>query len=212
MDDSIPFIGVRIENALGHRLADLFSLLVDLKTTRTQLAMLRIAHRQKARREMLDALFTAAHVHYVRCFAEGTRERLDPDIIFAGRLQEFREVHDFVKDVRDKHISHPVNSLERVAIGVVMDRERKWSNVLSSQMSLAVPMGRDIRNFGTIAKICIHWCRARQREVGRRLQDEVINMPMAELEKLPRFEMQVGEDEYQRPAKGTRRLYTGKPS
>ncbi len=59
-----------------------------------------------------SALYTQALVSYVRCFTTGRRKGLDIGI-FEGR-PDLLKIHDHVKSIRDKHVSHPVSDYEQV--------------------------------------------------------------------------------------------------
>jgi hypothetical protein len=57
-----------------------------------------------------EALSAAACVKYARCFVSGVRSSLDPKLLQAD--DELRMTHDFVLELRNKHIGHSVNSFE----------------------------------------------------------------------------------------------------
>lgn len=61
-----------------------------------------------------SALYTQALVSYVRCFTSGRRKGLDT-AIFSGR-EDLRTAHNEFKDIRDKHVAHPVGKLEHWGI------------------------------------------------------------------------------------------------
>ena len=67
---------------------------------------------------MIEALWTAALVKYIRCFATGKRFGLDVSV-FDG-LEGARDTHQFFKDMRDKHVVHSVNPFEDASVGVVL--------------------------------------------------------------------------------------------
>jgi hypothetical protein len=60
------------------------------------------------------ALYTQALVSYVRCFTSGRRKGLDT-AIFSDR-EDMLTAHNEFKDIRDKHVAHPVGKLEHWGI------------------------------------------------------------------------------------------------
>ena len=67
---------------------------------------------------LIEALWTAALVKYVRCFTSGKRFGLDPSV-FDG-LAGASETHQYFKNMRDKHVAHSVNPFEGVGVRVVL--------------------------------------------------------------------------------------------
>ena len=57
------------------------------------------------------ALSTAACISYARCFTTGVREALNQALLDSA-ASEFRTLHEFVLNLRNKHIAHSVNSFE----------------------------------------------------------------------------------------------------
>jgi hypothetical protein len=73
---------------------------------------------------LIQALWTAALVAYIRCFTTGVRFRLtEKDLADVPLLGEVREFHRLLKDLRDKHIAHSVNPYETVKVGAVLSPE-----------------------------------------------------------------------------------------
>jgi hypothetical protein len=70
---------------------------------------------------LIEALWTAALVKYVRCFTSGKRFGLDVSV-FDG-CSGANETHQYYKDMRDKHVAHSVNPFEGVAVGVLLEGE-----------------------------------------------------------------------------------------
>lgn len=71
-----------------------------------------------------EALAYAAAVAYARCFGKGVRPPL-PKVLIEEAPAEVRETHEFIMDLRNKHIAHSVNVFEEnrvVANVLVVDR------------------------------------------------------------------------------------------
>jgi hypothetical protein len=75
---------------------------------------------------MAQALWSSALVAYVRCFGSGKRFGLDADIVEQVGLEgEVRTWHQYLRNMRDKHIAHSVNPFETVIIAAVLTPEDK---------------------------------------------------------------------------------------
>lgn len=72
------------------------------------------------------ALWTAAVIAYCRCFSDGIRARLTVADVENLQIEGAADFHQYLRDMRDKHVAHSVNPFERVAVGVVLspDKER----------------------------------------------------------------------------------------
>ncbi|MBA2526508.1 MAG: hypothetical protein H0V18_12125 [Pyrinomonadaceae bacterium] len=64
-----------------------------------------------------EGLSTAACISYARCFPPGIRGSLDPDLLSTADT-ELQTLHEFVLDLRNKHIAHSVNSFEENVVTV----------------------------------------------------------------------------------------------
>ncbi|MDP3282545.1 MAG: hypothetical protein Q8M57_16155 [Nitrosomonas sp.] len=66
---------------------------------------------------LIESLYISALVSYIRGFTSGKRAaRLSTDIF--SKLDGAEVVHNYFKDIRDKHIAHSVNPFEQVKVGV----------------------------------------------------------------------------------------------
>jgi hypothetical protein len=70
---------------------------------------------------LAHALYTQALVSYVRCFSSGRRRALKKSV-FSDR-PELSELHDRLKTIRDRHLSHPVDKLELCGVYVAATSE-----------------------------------------------------------------------------------------
>lgn len=68
---------------------------------------------------LIEALWSAALVAYVRAFATGVRHGLSEDDV-SGLPGEPVAVHRWYKDLRDKHVVHSVNPYEEVSVGAIL--------------------------------------------------------------------------------------------
>jgi hypothetical protein len=60
---------------------------------------------------LYEALSGAAVVRYGRCFKSGVRDRL-PELALDAAPEVLKDTHEFVLDLRDKHVAHSVNPFE----------------------------------------------------------------------------------------------------
>lgn len=58
-----------------------------------------------------EAIANAAAVAYARCFISGVRPPL-PTALLSSAPQHIRETHEFIMELRNKHIAHSVNVFE----------------------------------------------------------------------------------------------------
>lgn len=70
------------------------------------------------------AYFSAAAIAYSRCFGTGVRGGLDLailDTLDQSQPGAAREIHDYIKNMRDKHIAHSISPFEFVMVGGMVD-------------------------------------------------------------------------------------------
>lgn len=125
-----------------------------------------------------EALSTAASVAYARCFVSGVRQSLDPALL-SGEDAELRSTHDFILNLRNKHVAHSVNSFEENSVTVHVEEFFKSSAEISS----VVP--RHTRqtglSFDEPAKLkrLVAWWLARVREESRAEVEVVLRVVRA---------------------------------
>lgn len=66
---------------------------------------------------LIESLYISALVSYIRGFTSGKRAtRLSTEVF--SKLDGAEAVHNYFKDIRDKHIAHSVNPFEQVKVGL----------------------------------------------------------------------------------------------
>lgn len=150
---------VRLDSETARELADLISLKHDFVTARESLDELLTLESSEAesgdeeaaarRRTVVQrALFNAAIISYGRAFASGVRSA-KPDVSAAiadSRAEaELLQVHDYMLDLRDKHIAHSVSPLEGITVGAVLAEsgEREVRSMVDTRLFFALPRDRD---------------------------------------------------------------------
>jgi hypothetical protein len=93
-------------------LADYTGIQIDLKTAKQFIELLGYTYPSGAEaRNITDALTTAILVRYFRAFG-GIRAKSWWEEGFACLTQDERDMHQHLKDIRDKHIAHSLNFYE----------------------------------------------------------------------------------------------------
>lgn len=114
---------VQVDFAEAKCLADLASIFQDLSfTVQASERLLSVVEDESQDPILIQSLWTAALISYVRCFAHGKRFGLSEETISHLEGNPI-EVHRFYKNLRDKHIAHSVNPFEEVAVGLVLPEE-----------------------------------------------------------------------------------------
>ncbi|NIH86597.1 hypothetical protein [Amycolatopsis granulosa] len=73
---------------------------------------------------LIRAMWSSALVAYKRCFERGKRTGLTIEDVRSLALQgEVEGWHQFLLDMRDKHVAHSVNPFEEVRVGAIIDEE-----------------------------------------------------------------------------------------
>ena len=143
---------------------------------------------------LLEALGGAAVIAYGRCFIGGIREKLDPELLFAGKTSEEASLHDRILAVRSLHVAHAVNKQEAHTLMVKLAQEPGGSLRvvgMSSRSSSRFPLSPD--ECTAAAALCKSWMKALTVEHVReqqRLLPFFLGMSAAELLALPEDEIQ----------------------
>ena len=105
---------VRVDFAEAGHLADLLSIHQDHSfTIGASTRLLEAINEMPGDSVLIQSLWTAALISYIRCFASGKRYGLSEEIL--SRLEGAPiDVHRFYKHLRDKHIAHSVNPFEEI--------------------------------------------------------------------------------------------------
>jgi len=120
-----------------------------------------------------SALYTQALVSYVRCFTSGRRKGLTLEI-FAGK-PELLVKHQDIKGIRDKHVAHPVDNLERWDVLVAARGETGKAVGLGIHSWFFVSAATDeLRSFLQLIMFVERWIKSRIQEVGDSLAKVVI--------------------------------------
>lgn len=73
-----------------------------------------------------QALWRSAIIHFVKCFGHSSsRRRLSYDNIYRGEPPVARELFNFFKALRDKHVAHDENAMAQCLSGAIINKGDK---------------------------------------------------------------------------------------
>jgi hypothetical protein len=120
-----------------------------------------------------SALYTQALVSYVRCFTSGRRKGLERSLL--EEHPELLKIHDDIKEIRDRHVSHPVSDYERCNLLVAAesaDSPARGLGVHHLFFSGAGP--QDLKNFRKLVSFVHRQITAQLNQVGNQIAKEAI--------------------------------------
>ena len=119
------------------------------------------------------ALFTQALVSYVRCFTSGRRKALDSAIF--DSTPELLKLHQEFKELRDRHVAHPVSAHEHVAILVAAEDEKSPGVGLGVRAWFYMGLApTDAKKFMKLITFVDRHVKSRVVEVGNQLARKVM--------------------------------------
>jgi hypothetical protein len=139
-----------------------------------------------------EALWTAALVHYFKCFSSGSRNRLSAETIYADAPPEALEAFRYLKALRDKHLVHDVNGFAQVTTGAVIaspEKDYKIEKIVSltsHAMSLDVNFG----NCSLLVQGALKWVRSRYDRLCNEITSDLEARTYEDLMALPSLSMQ----------------------
>jgi hypothetical protein len=152
-----PVVEVNFKEA--KMLADIGAIVQDLRSVMKICSRLKKELKNQLEdNQLIEDLWTAALIKYVRCFAFGKRYGLD-NSIFDGLNGEPLKVHAIYKDLRDKHIAHSVNPFEQMKVGLILSTEENKNRnvegvatVSMRQITLSID---GVHQLGLLAKVIL---------------------------------------------------------
>ena len=158
------------------RLADLASILRDLQATvETCKRVVALLDSEEKDTVLLEGLWSAALVRYVRCFAFGKRYGLTEDV-FEGLNGDPIGAHRWYKNIRDKHVAHSVNPYEQLRVGVILSpersKQRKIIGVTTLSESYICAEKEGVKQLGMLAEVLIQ----KVKILGKECEDRVLEI------------------------------------
>lgn len=103
---------VDVDHPEAELLKDLHGILEDLSWVESAMGEY-LRHGDSILRQ---GLWIAGVIRYARCFASGDRYRLKQDDVIDDLDENLRELHEYVKNLRNRHIAHSENPYENNSI------------------------------------------------------------------------------------------------
>lgn len=183
VEESQRLLTLEADGANAALAAHLFGSLGDLQFASEAAAAL--SDTQRVHDEIGDrALWTACVISYARAFSmRGGTRYLRADDLFAQLPHEARKLHDFMMELRNKHVAHSVSEQEYSSIGWVVQppelRNPKFEGV--SQMHAVFVLPSDLSG---VRDLLVAVTAEVQRSAQAALQavvDEARNLPLEEI-------------------------------
>jgi len=87
---------------------------------------------------IIQALWSAAHVAYARCFNSGLRTKLRPSDVKRLRIKGAVRHHENALALRDMHIAHSVSDEETIRLGLIIDKDQSGARKVVGVTQLTV--------------------------------------------------------------------------
>ena len=187
--DELPV--VRVDFPEAKRLADLASIFQDLSfTIQACQGLLDVMKGEPKDAILMQSIWTAALISYVRCFATGKRFGLSEETISHLEGNPI-DVHRFYKNLRDKHIAHSVNPFEEVAVGLVLPKQGSTENEIQGVATLSkrhiAASREDVENLIVLASTLREEVRRLAKEAEAETLEAGKEIPLENLYKRPRL-------------------------
>lgn len=168
--------------------ADLFLIQKDLEHTRKCCDLIVKKGIDPILETEARALLDSALIRYRRCFGKGKRAKINLDFIdsLGG---DAVDLHNFCKNLADKHIAHPVNAFELygIVLYVAINKEGKITHrSLGGQGFHTLEFNlSDIENFQILVTALIDKITNQINHIDEFLNDEIAAMTDEEILNLP---------------------------
>ena len=125
---------VQITLTEAETLADLYGIGYDLdESTRLCMKAVALCKEEPVDYRLVEAVVTAALVRYFRCLSTGVRLGIKvADLV--SLTQEDQEIHQYLKNLRDKYVVHSVNPFENSYV-IAMATERDGEQLPITSLS-----------------------------------------------------------------------------
>lgn len=139
-----------------------------------------------------EALWTAALVHYFKCFSSGSRNRLSMEKVYAAAPPEALEAFRYLKALRDKHLVHDVNGFSQVTAGAVIAAPGKGYKIekIVSVTSHAVSHDVNFGNCSLLIEDALKWVKSRYDQLCDGLTPELEGRSYEDLLASPSLSME----------------------
>jgi hypothetical protein len=149
---------------------------------------------------VIRSLWTTALVTYVRCYASGTRYSLQvQDLTEEYPQGNLAELHDYFKNLRDKHVAHSVSPLETFGTGVKLVQEAdgrlRVADLATAHATYGHPTDAEsVETFRTFVWYVREVVSKRFRDAKRRAREKAETLSQEQLRSLQPLELRPGLD------------------
>lgn len=188
---ALPTVALDLPSA--QLLADYASVLQDLRYVQECCKrLLKVLAEPENQRDgiVLKALWSAALVAYARCFASGKRFGLSNENVQALPLEgEVSEFHQWLINMRNKHVAHSVNPFEIVKVGAVLSApdapQMQVEGIATLSMEYMLPDETGVRQLGGLAAALANQVAQRGQAQQEIVLNETRQLNVEELSSLP---------------------------
>lgn len=76
--------------------------------------------------EIAESLWRSSIIHFIKCFSgQKSRDKLDPEKVYAEEAPEAMQAFDYFKALRNKHIAHDDNAYLQALTGLALNEGNK---------------------------------------------------------------------------------------
>ncbi|NDL61000.1 hypothetical protein [Phytoactinopolyspora mesophila] len=185
--EDMPIVRIRLPSAEAY--ADTISVIADLQFVVSCCERLHAElNRDQADGLVIQALWSAAVVAYARCFGTGKRQAVSvADVEGLGAL----ELHEWVMNMRNKHVAHAVNPFEKVDIGAVLSKPDSTTGQVEGIAEILIKwvsaMPDDVAELARLAHALLERINPTYEEQGKAVLAEANALDIEELYSKPRI-------------------------
>jgi hypothetical protein len=189
-EQDLPIVRYKTEEAAA--VADLLSIQQDLLRTKSICERLKqVLRAGDGDSELVDALWTAALIRYARCFMDGKRSWLSPEIL-SHLPGDPIGAHNYYKNQRDKLVAHSANPFEECLIGLVLSRAdfepRQVRGIADLYVRFISGDEKSVQQLAALARELIKVVEKKIREGKSKLLTAASNEPVDDLYRLEPME------------------------
>lgn len=177
-------ICIKIKSEMASQLADYSLIENDITDVVSACDRLLIELSNEVIDEIVCAsLWTQALIRYGRCFgSSGFRKSVSVEPFVK---EEFKSIHQYFRDIRDKHIAHSVNNFENAAVGVVIsapsEDDKKVFKVGVLDYRVSYSTGKIVENLRDLAADIVATIHGEKERLFNTLLDEMKAKPINDL-------------------------------
>ncbi len=170
----------------ARKFADINAILLDLNSVmETCKRLMQLLKENSEDYILIESLWTAALIRYTRCFAVSKRTFCLSEDIYTSLPGDAVEVHQFYKNLRDKHIAHSVNPYEQIEVGLVLSPEgsagRKVMGITTLSVKHICTTADGVWQLGALAKVLLNKLTDIGKEYGEKALAIGKSLPIDEL-------------------------------